>query len=527
MTEDGLKRITEIKKGEKLYAFDMKTHEPVLKECTGIFDNGVKDVFDLGTMHHVIRATGNHPFLTLKKNGRGKQNELVWKTLEELKIGDYVVALKGLDMDISFVFPKIKKSKKGDYKVNKINNVEIPEKSSPELMEYLGMFVGDGWCRPEKAETGFAIPEGSVERARLLELHHRIFKSGISRVDENYLYINSVNVARFIDSLGFGKGAKNKTVPGWVFTLPEPEKEAFVRGLVAADGYFAEDNSIRLISSSRSLLKNLKLLLQTMGYRVGKIHWRKTRKGTFVVYRKLLKDTEGGYICFSRRKEWNADKYPSQYKYQNFLIGNKHFEMEKIKYKKHIGKEQTLDLRVDGEHNFIADGIVVHNTGVQRSGATPYGAWTTTSPTGSKSIGKQEFKKPIAEIVAAHKIPYVASASVAYPTDLINKVKKAFEMQPSFLHIHSPCPTGWKFESADTVKVSRLAVETGMWVLYEIENGQLRITHRVANRKPVGEYLKIQGRFKHLNDADIDVIQKYVDSEFERLEKIEKSEVKL
>jgi len=167
------------------------------------------------------------------------------------------------------------------------------------------------------------------------------------------------------------------------------------------------------------------------------------------------------------------------------------------------------------------------NTGVQRSGATPYGAWTTTSPTGKKSIGKQMFKKPIAEIIAAHKVPYVASASVAYPQDLIMKARKAFDKQPSFLHIHSPCPVGWKFEGADTVKISRMAVETGVWVLYEIENGQLRITHRVAKKKPVDDYLKIQGRFRHLKPDDVKVIQAHADSENERLEKIEKSGIRL
>ncbi len=164
------------------------------------------------------------------------------------------------------------------------------------------------------------------------------------------------------------------------------------------------------------------------------------------------------------------------------------------------------------------------NTGVQRSGATPYGAWTTTSPAGSKSIGKTEQKKAIGEIVAAHKIPYVASASVAYPTDLINKVKKAFEMQPSFVHIHCPCPPGWKFDSADTINIARLAVETGMWVLYEIENGVFRITKRIQERKPVQEYLKLQGRFKHLTEKETEKIQKHVDSEYQRLENWEKHE---
>ncbi|MEE9406182.1 MAG: thiamine pyrophosphate-dependent enzyme, partial [Candidatus Aenigmarchaeota archaeon] len=105
------------------------------------------------------------------------------------------------------------------------------------------------------------------------------------------------------------------------------------------------------------------------------------------------------------------------------------------------------------------------NTGVQRSGGTPYAAWTTTSPPGKTTVGKEQYKKALLEIVAAHRIPYAASASVAYPSDLMAKVKKAFEKQPSFLHIHCPCPTGWKFGVEKTVDIGKLAVETGMWAL--------------------------------------------------------------
>jgi pyruvate ferredoxin oxidoreductase beta subunit len=160
------------------------------------------------------------------------------------------------------------------------------------------------------------------------------------------------------------------------------------------------------------------------------------------------------------------------------------------------------------------------NTGIQRSGATPYGAWTTTSPPGRLTVGKEQWRKPIEEIVAAHRIPYVATASVAYPPDLIAKVKKAFERQPSFLDIHCPCPTGWKFDVSKTVDVAKKAVDTGMWVLYEIEDGQFRITKRIPQRKPVEEYLQSQGRFKHLKEAAISDIQKHIDSEWERLEKL-------
>lgn len=186
---------------------------------------------------------------------------------------------------------------------------------------------------------------------------------------------------------------------------------------------------------------------------------------------------------------------------------------------------QALSGMLERDHKvtqICLDNECYANTGVQRSGATPYGAWTTTTPAGSKSVGKERPKKPIAEIVAAHRIPYVATASIAYPADLIAKVKKAFEMQPSFVHIHCPCTTGWGFGPEKTVEIARKAVETGMWVLYEIEQGEFRMTKRLSVRKPVQDYLGMQKRFKHLKDEDVKKIQAMTDSEWDRLEAKEK-----
>jgi pyruvate ferredoxin oxidoreductase beta subunit len=163
------------------------------------------------------------------------------------------------------------------------------------------------------------------------------------------------------------------------------------------------------------------------------------------------------------------------------------------------------------------------NTGIQRSGATPFGAWTTTTPTGRKVSGKQQFTKPIAEIVAAHRVPYVATASVAYPEDLQNKFRKALDNQPSFLLVHTPCPPSWKIDTAMSAKVAKLAVQTGSWVLYEVENGKLKITMKPPKRQPVSDYLGVQGRFKHLTPEQVTEIQKLTDAEFARLEKIEKA----
>jgi len=326
MTKDGLKKITEIKEGDELYAFEEKTHQLVLKKCSGVFDNGIKDVYEVRTLHHSIKATANHPFLVLKKNGRGKKNNLVWKTISEMRKGDEVVVLKNLDGGKSFRFD-FDKVKKGDYKVNRLN--------------------------------------------------------------------------------------------------------------------------------------------------------------------------------------------------ENFLIDNEYFEMEKVRGIKLVGEEPTLDLRVEGEHNFIADGIVVHNTGIQRSSATPQGAATTTSPVG-KAIpeGKQEPRKDLTQIVVAHDSPYVAQANPAYYNDLIKKVQKALNTEgPTFINILSPCPRGWRHESSQSIQIAKLATLTGFWPLYEVENGKYRITYRPKKRRPFREWLESQGRFKHLLSEKNKGIVERLEREVEEKEK--------
>jgi len=152
------------------------------------------------------------------------------------------------------------------------------------------------------------------------------------------------------------------------------------------------------------------------------------------------------------------------------------------------------------------------NTGVQRSGTTPYGAWTTTTPVGSLRRFKLEMKKDMPRIMAAHNAAYVATASIAFPSDLFGKIRRAAEVDgPSYVHIHTPCPTGWRFPAEKTVEVARLAVMCGMWQLYEVEGGQLRLTVKVAKRRPVKDYVGVQGRFRHLTSGDLERIQGEVD----------------
>ena len=187
---------------------------------------------------------------------------------------------------------------------------------------------------------------------------------------------------------------------------------------------------------------------------------------------------------------------------------------------------QALSGALERGHNFVYvcyDNEAYMNTGIQRSGATPYGASTTTAPAGKAIPGKVQFRKDLTAIVAAHRIPYAAQGIISNWNDLVTKSQKAFSVEgPAFLNVLSPCHRGWRYPQEDTVKVAKLAVETGFWPLIEVENGTWRFTYKPKERKPVEEFLKMQGRFKHLfseqNKHIIAEIQKQIDENWQRLE---------
>jgi pyruvate ferredoxin oxidoreductase beta subunit len=164
------------------------------------------------------------------------------------------------------------------------------------------------------------------------------------------------------------------------------------------------------------------------------------------------------------------------------------------------------------------------NTGVQRSSSTPFGATTTTSPAGKKSFGQVTWKKNMPEIAVAHNIPYVATATHGYPFDLMEKVRKAVNTPgPAYVHILSVCPTGWG-SATDTInRQSRLAVQTGIFPLYEVENGVYKMSIDLPKLRHIADYLKIQRRFRHLSDDVIAEIQKRVKLEYQKL--LEKANV--
>lgn len=163
---------------------------------------------------------------------------------------------------------------------------------------------------------------------------------------------------------------------------------------------------------------------------------------------------------------------------------------------------QALSGMLERGHDILYvcyDNEAYMNTGVQRSSLTSFYASTTTSPPGKVSFGNPTLKKPMVEICAAHHIPYSASASVGYPQDLQKKVKKALSIRgPKYLQVHCPCPLGWRYDSSLTIEIARLAVQSGLYPLVEYEYGRITSVFKVPKPKCVEEYLKLQGRFRHL-----------------------------
>jgi pyruvate ferredoxin oxidoreductase beta subunit len=187
---------------------------------------------------------------------------------------------------------------------------------------------------------------------------------------------------------------------------------------------------------------------------------------------------------------------------------------------------QSLSGAMERGHNMVYvcyDNGAYMNTGIQRSSATPMGAWATTAEVGAAQQGKTQRRKDLTAIMADHNIPYVAQASISHWKDLTTKAEKAFTVDgPAFLNVFAPCPRGWRIPYNMSIEISKLAVQSGFWPLYEVEDGEWRITTKVHNKKPIEDFLKPQGRFKHLfkpgNEELLAKIQDEVDRAYRRVE---------
>jgi pyruvate ferredoxin oxidoreductase beta subunit len=210
------------------------------------------------------------------------------------------------------------------------------------------------------------------------------------------------------------------------------------------------------------------------------------------------------------------------------LMRKKRIEKQDIKVVAMAGDGGTADIGIQAlsgamerGHDFLYlcfDNEAYMNTGIQRSSATPLGASTTTSPAGKMSTGQFSWKKDMPSIAAAHRIPYVATACPSYPIDLIDKVKKGLEIDgPAYVHILSVCPTGWRCPPEETIKLGRLAVEAGIFPLYEVENGRYTMSYTPDKLRPIQDYIKSQRRFRHLPSDMIMGIQQRLRDEYHQL----------
>jgi pyruvate ferredoxin oxidoreductase beta subunit len=190
---------------------------------------------------------------------------------------------------------------------------------------------------------------------------------------------------------------------------------------------------------------------------------------------------------------------------------------------------QALSGALERRHDFLYicyDNEAYMNTGIQRSSATPMAADTTTSPAGKVIPGKVEWKKDLIGICVAHGIEYAATASPAYWTDYVTKVRKGLEVEgPAVIHALAVCPLGWRCDPATSIKMARLAVETRYFPIYEVEKGKYRLNFNIKNPKPVEEFLKLQGRFRHLFSPQrredlLKTIQEKVDENWNKLQKL-------
>lgn len=241
---------------------------------------------------------------------------------------------------------------------------------------------------------------------------------------------------------------------------------------------------------------------------------------------------------------WKVSWYHNAFENAGALIGGIEATYKALKRKGKIDKDfkfiamggdggtydigfQSLSGMAERGHNCLYicyDNNAYMNTGIQRSGATPKYAWTTTSYVGDAYKGKQQRRKDLVSIMAAHDIPYVAQASVGYWRDYMTKVQKAIETDgPAFITVYGPCWRGWRAETHDTVELGRLAVQSNYWPLFEVVNGKWQMTYTPRETKPLAEFLKPQGRFSHLfrpgNEALLEDFQKEVDFKWDQLQR--------
>lgn len=331
LLENGTKKISEVKIGDKVLSINSQL-QFASNKVIAIKTNEPSKVYEIKTLNQrILRATENHPLLVWKKTG--KFSRLSWLPLNAIEVGDHVA--------VSGLIPDKGVSKNIDFENAKLGRpIKHPAKSSPDLLWLLGFYIGDGFV--DGTRLCIAVPETDKSFIRVKELFIKLF--GVApKLKLNVLQINSSNLVRFFKSLSMQGNAHSKRIPDWVFELPMMEKVAFIEGYVAADGNFRENHkNVSITSVSKELLEQVRLL----GYMCG-LNPTKISKWT-------------------RREKKKLGTEEKVYTHYFLFFGNTSFEtpciFSRVVSLEGLEDEITYDLEVENDQNFVANGIIVHNS---------------------------------------------------------------------------------------------------------------------------------------------------------------------
>ncbi len=397
----GLVEIKDIKNGDYVYSLD--ENDKIIKKqiVNGKVSNGIKDVYELDVNGRTIRATSNHPFLALERKmikGIERKGRFVtkWKSLEELKENDLIalpkkIPISGQPYRLSRIeiptnriigsnnqYAKFRMNLRHLYKA-----ISVPEYTNENLMWFLGIFIGNGniWERKntDSAKVTIAIPEYDSLRDELVKVTKNIFDYRIKQFGKRAVIINSGLVARFIKKIDFGGRSYEKKIPRWVYSLPEDQRLSLLAGIIDSDGHIHK-GEVAITSVNKELLEDVKMLAFSCGLNASRVfkHSSGGRRWVAVAmsnardaYRLLLNGPNIKNIPL-RDKPKNFKLLKSTSK-RNFVsskgLNFKHQTSDylgfaRISSIKYIGKEEVFDIEVENSHNFIANGIIVHNSAV-------------------------------------------------------------------------------------------------------------------------------------------------------------------
>ena len=338
LTDRGAVPISEVKVGDYVYSFSIKDGKFVKRRVLNVIPRGVRPVYRLTTGCRVIEATPNHPFLAVFQNG--KERLFYWKRLDELKVGWDIVVSNVIDDGEPYKLPEVPRARTS-------KKPTIPEYTTEDFMRIVGFFVGDGHIARDKRGKWVVFDE--PKNGRFREKYEKLIEKVFNRKPSGSRWricLYSKQVAELFEKLGLDKKCLEKEVPAWVFSLPLNQRLAFIEGYVDADGerrlhrggYSRHPRMrMRFDSPNRKLIEQLRLLCITCGLRVSKV--MKNRGG---------KRRRESYSFYARQPRATEHNRP-------YIIS----KVKKIEY---VGEKEVYDLTIEGEHNFIANGVVVHNS---------------------------------------------------------------------------------------------------------------------------------------------------------------------